>query len=421
MRGEDVEADSQTYEKRQWYDASVSGPLVGDEQEDFLMGPRSPWLIKVTTLKEAGWPFTVPLWYHWDGESFWTVTRKRSDWIADVRRDPRSSICIEEREIPPGGKRESPRPDRCGGRRRTLRRRRILVASDCGENGPPLRRPRRTRSSLSFLRMGALPGQIHAEGWEADYLPGRRLASTLLRSWAAARSGGAGREGEGARLRNLVTNFAHRAVSARRSAIREVFDAASQKPVAIRLEIGEPSFTTPEHIIAGAIDAARAGFTGYTPNGGFLSLREAIADKIERVDGFRASSDEIVVMPGAMNEMVLDDSPEFVAAASLDPGERVISVYSFSKVYAMTGWRVGYCVARWDLADLLRKLQEPEVSCPSAISQKAAEAALHGPRGPITAMKDAYRERRDHAWSLVETRGLRAFRTQGTFHMLLDI
>lgn len=323
-----------------------------------------------------------------------------------------------------------------------------------------------------------------------------------------------------------MTDFAHRAVSARRSAIREVFDAANEKPEAIRLEIGEPSFTTPDHIIAAALDAARAGFTRYTPNGGFLSLREAIANKIERIDGFTASADEIVVTPGAMNalfsiylallesgdevllptpgypnmdemvallggvpvfyelrmdegylpqierldglvtrrtkamfvnspanptgavfpeslvrelvelaerhgvwlisdevydEMVLDESPEFVAAASFDSSERVVSVYSFSKVYAMTGWRVGYCVARRDLADLLRKLQEPEVSCPSAVSQKAAEAALLGPGDPIVAMKQAYRERRDHAWSLIEAHGLRAFRTQGTFYMLLDI
>lgn len=98
-----MEGNSQAYEDRQWYDASVSGPLVGKELEEFLMGPGSKWLIKVTVLKEDGWPFTVPLWYHWDSEAFWVVTRKRSDWIADVRRDPRTSICIEEREIPPEG------------------------------------------------------------------------------------------------------------------------------------------------------------------------------------------------------------------------------------------------------------------------------------------------------------------------------
>ena len=71
----------------------------------------------------------------------------------------------------------------------------------------------------------------------------------------------------------------------------------------------------------------------------------------------------------------------------------MISVFSFSKVYAMTGWRVGYAVARGQIPDLLRSTQEPQVSCPSTISQKAAEAALTGPREPITAMRDAYAER----------------------------
>jgi aspartate/methionine/tyrosine aminotransferase len=40
----------------------------------------------------------------------------------------------------------------------------------------------------------------------------------------------------------------------------------------------------------------------------------------------------------------------------------------------MTGWRVGYLVANRQIADLARNLQEPQVSCPSTISQKAAEA-----------------------------------------------
>ena len=45
----------------------------------------------------------------------------------------------------------------------------------------------------------------------------------------------------------------------------------------------------------------------------------------------------------------------------------------------MTGWRLGYCAAPPQLADVLRKLQEPQVSCPSAISQHAAAAVLAGP------------------------------------------
>ena len=110
-----------------------------------------------------------------------------------------------------------------------------------------------------------------------------------------------------------------------------------------------------------------------------------------------------------------------VSAAALVPDAPVVSVYSFSKVYAMTGWRLGYCAAPAELADVLRKLQEPEVSCPSAISQHAAEAVLRGPRDEFDAMRDAYRERRDRAVEAAAAHGLDVFRTQGTFYMLVDV
>jgi aspartate/methionine/tyrosine aminotransferase len=87
----------------------------------------------------------------------------------------------------------------------------------------------------------------------------------------------------------------------------------------------------------------------------------------------------------------------------------------------MTGWRLGYCTAPPDVADVLRKLQEPEVSCPSAVSQKAAEAALLGPRAEFDAMRDAYRRRRDRAVGEAAQAGIPVFRTQGTFYMLVDI
>jgi aspartate aminotransferase len=120
------------------------------------------------------------------------------------------------------------------------------------------------------------------------------------------------------------------------------------------------------------------------------------------------------------DELVLDDELRHVSAARV-PGAPVVSVYSFSKVYAMTGWRIGYCAAPPQLAALLRKLQEPQVSCPSAISQKAAEAALRGPHDEIEAMRLAYRRRRDRAVAVAAELGLDVFRTQGTFYMLVNV
>ena len=111
---------------------------------------------------------------------------------------------------------------------------------------------------------------------------------------------------------------AARAVAARRSAIREVFDAANKIPDAIRLEIGEPSFRTPRFVVDAALEAARAGLTGYTPNGGYASLRESLAAKIERVDGYAVDPDQVVVTPGAMNALFS------IYLALLEPGDEVL-------------------------------------------------------------------------------------------------
>jgi hypothetical protein len=98
-----MEGGYRAKEQKKWYDARFSGGLAESELEDFLRGPRSDWLLKLAVIKEDGWPFVVPLWYQWDGEVFWLVGRKRSDWVQDLVREPRCAICIEEKDLPPAG------------------------------------------------------------------------------------------------------------------------------------------------------------------------------------------------------------------------------------------------------------------------------------------------------------------------------
>jgi len=320
--------------------------------------------------------------------------------------------------------------------------------------------------------------------------------------------------------------FARRAVEAKRSAIRVIFDKAQDQEDLIRLEIGEPSFVTPTHIVDAAHAAARDGWTRYGPNGGLVSLRERLVDRLERVDGIRSHPDEVVVTPGGMNalfsiyfallepgdevllptpgfpnmdemvrllggqpvfypltaangylpdvddigarvtprtrvlfvnspgnptgavfppalvqqlveladrsgiwllsdevydELLLEDGICHTSARTFDTDGRVVTVFSFSKVYAMTGWRVGYCVAPVELATLLRKLQEPQVSCPSTVSQKAAEAALDGPRAPIEAMRIAYRDRLRLADRVMTEVGFEGHRSAATIYQVLDV
>ena len=81
-------------------EGSDAGGMAAGEVEEFLSGPDSTWLLKLSFLKEDGWPMVVPLWYQWDGGSFYVVGRKRSAWVADLARDPRCAICIEETAHP---------------------------------------------------------------------------------------------------------------------------------------------------------------------------------------------------------------------------------------------------------------------------------------------------------------------------------
>lgn len=81
---------------------------------------------------------------------------------------------------------------------------------------------------------------------------------------------------------------------------------------------GEPDFDTPEYIKEAAITAIMQGFTKYTPASGILSLRKAIAEKLERDNNVRYSPEQIVVNNGAKHSLV----NAFMSI--LNPGDEVI-------------------------------------------------------------------------------------------------
>lgn len=103
-----------------------------------------------------------------------------------------------------------------------------------------------------------------------------------------------------------------------------------------------------------------------------------------------------------------------------DPG-RVVTVFTFSKTYAMTGWRLGYGVAAPRVVETMIKVLEASNSCPSTISQKAGEAALTGPQDCVEEMATAYRRRRDLTVDVLRSAGLLLSVPQGAFYVLADV
>ncbi len=86
----------------------------------------------------------------------------------------------------------------------------------------------------------------------------------------------------------------------------------------IHLEIGEPDFDTPQHIIDAASDALNSGWTHYGPSAGDPELRATIAEHIQNSRGFPVAPDEVVVVPGAKPIIY------WGITALVDPGDEVI-------------------------------------------------------------------------------------------------
>ena len=126
-----------------------------------------------------------------------------------------------------------------------------------------------------------------------------------------------------------------------------------------------------------------------------------------------------IVSDECYDQIVFDGTSP--SPAVYDSDGRVISTYSFSKTYAMTGWRVGYAAVPQRVAETLSKVQEPIISCVSGPAQYAALSALEGPQDCVTEMVEAYRSRRDAALSACDERGLTYLVPQGAFYLWLSI
>lgn len=307
------------------------------------------------------------------------------------------------------------------------------------------------------------------------------------------------------------------------SGIREVMALAAKIPNIIRLDIGDPSSRTPDHVTDAAHAAAMAGRTHYTPSAGLAELRSALTEKVSKHNRYHVSATQVIITQGAsqgifaallaltqpgdgvllpdpawpnyrtmsqllridqqhyrmtagtnflpsvtelakvmtprtrallinspgnptgaivdtarMHEIVdfarrndlwiisdecydelgFDDT--FVSPATIDTG-RVISAYSFSKTYAMTGWRIGYLTVPETIANTIGKCQESLVACVSEPTQWAALTALRGPQDQVTAMRDMYHARGIAAVDMLRGSGMTAAEPCGTFYVWLDV
>jgi aspartate/methionine/tyrosine aminotransferase len=294
----------------------------------------------------------------------------------------------------------------------------------------------------------------------------------------------------------------------------------------IHLEIGEPDFETPPHVIAAAKTALDEGWTHYGPTQGYPDFRQAIANHINETRGIETGPEHVCVVPGGKpiiffpmmalldvgdeviypnpgfpiyesmirflgatpvpmplieergfsfdlnrfkdsltdkTKMVILNSPQnptggvipaadIVAIADMVrerdlivlsdeiynriyfdekpmsiaslPGmqEKTIILDGFSKIYAMTGWRLGYGVMPTWLVDPVNKLMVNSNSCTASMVQRAGLAALTGPQDAAFAMVDEFKKRRDvFIAGLNSIPGFRCQVPQGAFYAFPNV
>lgn len=107
-----------------------------------------------------------------------------------------------------------------------------------------------------------------------------------------------------------------------------------------------------------------------------------------------------------------------VSIASL-PGmqERTILINGFSKAYAMTGWRLGYCCAPEIIASQMLKIHQFAIMCAPTTSQYAAIEALKNGDEDVALMRDSYNQRRRFLLNAFKEMGLDCFEPFGAFYV----
>jgi len=116
------------------------------------------------------------------------------------------------------------------------------------------------------------------------------------------------------------------------------------------------------------------------------------------------------------------DAKPFSIASVRDSKSAVIIVGSFSKTFAMTGWRLGYVLAPKPLVDAVTKLQSQSTSNPTSITQYAGIAAMRGPMDGVATMLAEYARRRERIVAgLRAIPGVTCTAPQGAFYVFPNI
>jgi len=141
---------------------------------------------------------------------------------------------------------------------------------------------------------------------------------------------------------------------------------------------------------------------------------EALAEILERHD--------VLLVTDETYAWITDPASPHVAPATVGAlWQRTVSIASFSKTYAVTGWRVGFAAAPAPLMAAIRKVHDFLTVCAPAPFQRALMAALDLPQSYYQSMAATYRRRHDLLADGLAAAGWRVNRPEGSYFLLVDL
>lgn len=153
------------------------------------------------------------------------------------------------------------------------------------------------------------------------------------------------------------------------------------------------------------------------PTGGIFEKEDILA-----IDDILKDRPDIFVLSDEIYDRLMYDGETISIASIPEMRDRTLVLDGFSKTYAMTGWRIGYCVANVDIIKKFEMIMVNSVSCTCSFTQMAAVEALKGPQDSVVEMKNKFKERRD--WlvnALNEIDGIKCCMPRGAFYAFPDI
>lgn len=131
---------------------------------------------------------------------------------------------------------------------------------------------------------------------------------------------------------------------------------------------------------------------------------------------------DIFILSDEIYDRLVFEGKAFSIASLPEFKDRTLVLDGFSKSYAMTGWRIGYCIANKDIIKQFEMIMVNSVSCTCSFTQMAAIEALTGPQDSVDEMRAEFKKRRD--WlvdALNKIEGISCKLPRGAFYAFPDI